>query len=106
MVRVVASLAWLAAVGLVLVFGGKLAGSVDAAAQSAANAVQPVEITYRRGSSPLVESAQLSGPQDEKGAFYTSRLRLEKGGQVAPHTHPDARYTTVLSGTLYVCTSD
>ena len=30
------------------------------------------------------------------------RARLAAGGRIPPHTHPDSRYTTVLSGTLYV----
>ena len=33
---------------------------------------------------------------------YLFRVRLEAGGRMAPHTHPDTRNTTVLSGTLYV----
>jgi quercetin dioxygenase-like cupin family protein len=33
---------------------------------------------------------------------YLFRVRLEAAGRMAPHTHPDTRNTTVLSGTLYV----
>ena len=33
---------------------------------------------------------------------YLFRVRLDAGGRMAPHTHPDTRNTTVLSGTLYV----
>ncbi|MCB1766585.1 MAG: cupin domain-containing protein [Candidatus Competibacteraceae bacterium] len=33
---------------------------------------------------------------------YLIRVQLAAGGRIPPHTHPDARYTTVLSGTLYV----
>jgi len=33
---------------------------------------------------------------------YALRVRLEAGARIPPHTHPDTRYSTVLSGTLYV----
>jgi len=33
---------------------------------------------------------------------YALRVRLEPGARIPPHTHPDTRYSTVLSGTLYV----
>lgn len=29
-------------------------------------------------------------------------LTLQQGGKIPVHTHPDTRYSTVLSGTLYV----
>ncbi len=33
---------------------------------------------------------------------YALRVKLASGGRIPPHTHPDTRYSTVLSGTLYV----
>ncbi len=33
---------------------------------------------------------------------YLIRVKLKAGGRIPPHTHPDARNSTVLSGTLYV----
>lgn len=33
---------------------------------------------------------------------YALRVRLEAGARIPPHTHPDTRYSTVLTGTLYV----
>lgn len=33
---------------------------------------------------------------------YALRVRLQQGGKIPVHTHPDTRYSTVLSGTLYV----
>ena len=63
----------------------------------------------------LPEALQWAGPPDNpklKGAWvvgtetgsgpYALRVSLRQGGRIAPHTHPDTRYTTVLSGTLYV----
>ena len=79
-----------------------MAAVSGAAAQSGA-AVQPVEVKY--APSPFGEGAILSGPLD-KAVFYTQRVHLKAGGLVPPHTHPDTRYTTVLSGTLYVCSGD
>lgn len=37
---------------------------------------------------------------------YLLRVRLQAGGRIAPHTHPDDRTTTVLSGTLRVGLGD
>ena len=93
--------AWLLPGGLAL-----LVGLVAAEAQPGPIRVEPVALRWAPLSNGGGESAQLAGPQDQKGVFYTSRIHLRPGGLVAPHTHPDARYTTVLSGTLYVCTSD
>lgn len=33
---------------------------------------------------------------------YLLRVKLAGGGRIPPHTHPDARNTTVLAGTLHV----
>jgi len=45
--------------------------------------------------------AWLIGAEKEPG-MYAARVSLRKGGRIPAHTHPDARYSTVLSGTLYV----
>jgi len=71
----------------------------------AQGALQPVEVKYAAAPFKGVEAAVLSGPLD-KQVLYTQRVRLAKDGLVPPHTHPDQRYTTVLSGTLYICTGD
>ena len=41
-------------------------------------------------------------PDGRSGAArrYTIRLKFPKGYRVAPHTHPDSREVTVLSGTF------
>ena len=79
-----------------------LAALAGAQAETGA-AIQPVAVNYKP--SPFGEGALLSGALD-KPVLYTQRVHLNKGGLVPPHTHPDTRYTTVLSGTLYVCTGD
>lgn len=87
-------------------FFGLLTALAVAEAQTAPRRLEAVPLHWAPLSNGGGESAQLSGPQDQKGAFYTTRIHLKPGGLVAPHTHPDSRYTTVLSGTLYVCTSE
>lgn len=74
-----------------------------AAVYAQSGAVQTVEVKY--APTPFGEAAVLSGPLDQP-VPYTQRVHLKAGGLVPPHTHPDQRYTTVLSGTLYVCTTD
>jgi len=50
---------------------------------------------------PALKAAWLVGSEQAAGP-YLLRVRLAPGGRFPPHTHPDTRYTTVLSGTLYV----
>jgi quercetin dioxygenase-like cupin family protein len=50
---------------------------------------------------PGLEAAWVVGAEQESG-LYALRVRLAAGARIAPHTHPDSRYSTVLSGTLYV----
>ena len=38
----------------------------------------------------------------QKTGVYAFQVRFEAGTKAAPHTHPDERYTLVLSGTWYV----
>lgn len=52
-----------------------------------------------------VKGATLTGPLTTRG-FYTRRVHLAQGGMVAPHTHPDTRYVTVLSGELFIGQGD
>jgi quercetin dioxygenase-like cupin family protein len=50
---------------------------------------------------PGLEAAWVVGTEQESG-LYALRVRLAPGTRIAPHTHPDTRTSTVLSGTLYV----
>jgi len=38
----------------------------------------------------------------QKTGAYAFQVKFEAGTKAAPHTHPDDRYTLVLSGTWYV----
>ena len=40
--------------------------------------------------------------QTDKSGVYAFQVKFEPGTKGAPHTHPDTRYTLVLSGTWYV----
>jgi len=48
-----------------------------------------------------LHAAWVLGSGNDSGT-YVLRVMLDKGGKIPPHTHPDKRYSTVLSGTLYV----
>ena len=48
---------------------------------------------------PGLEQLNLVGDPARSGP-YTIRLRFPKGYSIPPHTHPDAREVTILSGTF------
>ena len=50
---------------------------------------------------PDVKGAWVLGAEKTSGT-YVQRVRLGKNGRIPPHTHPDTRYSTVLSGTLHI----
>jgi hypothetical protein len=49
---------------------------------------------------PGLEQTTLIGDPSKPGP-YTIRLTFSAGFKVAPHTHPDSREVTILSGTRY-----
>ena len=51
---------------------------------------------------PGLEQTTLIGDPSKPGP-YTIRLTFSAGFKVAPHTHPDSREVTILSGTWYTC---
>ncbi|MGC4028852.1 MAG: cupin domain-containing protein [Steroidobacteraceae bacterium] len=50
---------------------------------------------------PGVRVTWVAGAEKTPG-LYGQRVILLKGTRIPPHTHPDTRYSTVLSGTLLV----
>jgi quercetin dioxygenase-like cupin family protein len=79
-----------------------LALASTAADAPAPRVVLPERLTFTTPPGiPDLKSAYVLGAQGEHGA-YVIRVRLKPSGRVPVHTHPDARYSTVLSGTLYV----
>jgi quercetin dioxygenase-like cupin family protein len=51
-------------------------------------------------SAEQAEAATIAGAQNAAG-LYTVRVKIAKGGRIAPHTHPDERILTVVSGEVY-----
>lgn len=77
-----------------------LSGAV--AAQTPPQPLRPEQATwFSPPTVPALKAAWLVGSEHGTGS-YLLRVRLAAGGRFPPHTHPDTRYTTVLSGTLYV----
>ena len=52
------------------------------------------------GSAVLAEAATVAGAQNA-AALYTIRVHVARGGSIGPHTHPDTRILTVVSGEVY-----
>ena len=95
-----ANLGWkLGLIATVLLLGGV------ALAQTAAPSVvalTPAEMKWQSQgglAAPGMEQINLVGDPAKPGP-YTVRLKFPKGFRVAPHTHPDSREVTVLSGTF------
>ncbi|MCU0870292.1 MAG: cupin domain-containing protein [Burkholderiales bacterium] len=70
------------------------------------HAVKPADIAWKeiRKSPPLFR-AFVQGDQDKPGPF-TFRVRAAAGHKLAPHTHPDDRVITVISGTYWSAVGD
>jgi quercetin dioxygenase-like cupin family protein len=68
--------------------------SVDPVLPSALKWASPPQIPGLRG-------AWVLGSESGTGT-YVQRVILQQGARIPLHTHPDTRYSTVLSGTLYV----
>ena len=50
---------------------------------------------------PGLESAWFVGAPEQQG-IYAQRVKVPAGAKIAPHTHPDERFSIVLAGTIYV----
>ncbi len=50
---------------------------------------------------PGLEGAWFVGAENRPGV-YVFRVKIPAGAVIPPHTHPDERNSTVLSGTIYV----
>jgi quercetin dioxygenase-like cupin family protein len=74
-----------------------------ASAEPGVMAVSPSEMKWSPQGGlalPGLEQVTLIGDPSKPGP-YTIRLKFPAGFKVAPHTHPDSREVTVLSGTWY-----
>src|SRR5258708_4105529 len=85
-----------------LVMGVVLVGTAAAqTAAPAAVALTPVEMKWQSQgglAAAGMEQLNLVGDPAKPGP-YTLRLKFPKGFRIAPHTHPDSREVTILSGT-------
>jgi len=78
------------------------ASLVAAAEPSAPQPILPETLQWAGPpDNPQLKAAWALGSESEPG-MYALRVSLAKGGRIPPHSHPDTRYSTVLSGTLYV----
>src|SRR5215471_2799744 len=82
-----------------------LLGGVASAQQTAPSVMArtPAEMKWEaRGALARngIEELNLVGDPSKPGP-YTIRLKFPPGYKLPPHTHPDAREVTILSGTLY-----
>ena len=76
--------------------------ALNAVAQTAAVAVTPAEMKWASQgglAAPGMEQVNLLGDPAKPGPC-TLRLKIPKGFKIAPHTHPDSREVTILSGTF------
>ncbi len=62
--------------------------------------LMPADVKWKDSPFPGVQTAVISGDPTQAG-LYVVRAKYAAGGKVMPHTHPDTRYDTVLSGELY-----
>jgi quercetin dioxygenase-like cupin family protein len=70
-------------------------------AQEAGQTLTPDEMRWRPGRVPGSEIADLVGDGSKPG-LYVQRVKFPANFTVQPHTHPDDRQYTVISGTWYV----
>jgi quercetin dioxygenase-like cupin family protein len=77
--------------------------TLHAEAQPEALAMTPSEMKWEAQGGlalPGMEQVNLVGDPSKPGP-YTLRLKFPAGYKLAPHTHPDYREVTILSGTWY-----
>lgn len=75
--------------------------AASSVAQEPAPAIDllPADVAWRASPVPGVQTAVLSGNLLQPG-LYLLRVKIAKDARLMPHTHPDVRYTTVLSGEM------
>jgi quercetin dioxygenase-like cupin family protein len=71
-----------------------------AGAQTPALDLAPGDVVWLDAPVPGVKTAVLSGSLIQPG-LYILRVKIAKDAKLMPHTHPDVRYTTVLSGDMH-----
>lgn len=77
-----------------------LCTALSAAAQAPTIDLAPDDVTWRDSPTPGVKTALLQGNLLDPG-LYILRVKIAHDAKLMPHTHPDVRYTTVLSGEMH-----
>jgi len=81
-----------AALGLALLCGS--------AAAEEARVVAPESLVYRADAAVPGAAIAIVAGNPQQGP-YTLRAKLERGARTPPHSHPDTRHVTVLSGVYH-----
>lgn len=93
----------IAAIALVAMTSSTWAHAADPILPEGVVALTPQEIKWE-STGALAKSgnsqANIIGAPDKVGP-YTIRLKFPAGYTLAPHSHPDSRHITILSGTWY-----
>lgn len=87
--------------GLAMADGGSVTPVGAGAAAPYAGRIDPAGLIWRSPPGLPLSAAWALGAEAAPG-LYLLRVRLAAGGRIPPHTHPDTRVSTVLSGTLRV----
>ena len=85
---------------LLLVAGNALCVAMAQTGGASVVAVTPPEMKWTKQgalAAPGLEQFNLVGDPTKPGP-YTLRLKFPKGYRIAPHTHPDSREVTIISG--------
>jgi quercetin dioxygenase-like cupin family protein len=85
---------------LLLVAGNALCVAVAQTGGASVVALTPPEMKWTKQgalAAPGLEQFNLVGDPTKPGP-YTLRLKFPKGYRIAPHTHPDSREVTIISG--------
>ncbi len=70
-------------------------------AQDSGFVVTPSELQWKPGDVPGLESAPVIGNMFKPGA-YVAMVKFPANFTVRPHSHPEARQYTIISGTWYI----
>lgn len=70
-------------------------------AQDSGRTITPSEMQWKPGRVQGTENADIIGDATKPGP-YVQRVKFPPNFTVQPHTHPDERQYTVISGTWYV----
>ena len=90
-----------------LLLAGAALAAVSIAGFAAAPDLSPVPVLPQAltwsgpPDNPALKTTWIVGAEKQPGP-YLVRVKLQRGGRIAPHSHPDQRVSTVLAGTIYV----